>query len=89
METNTGAAVSVMPKQTREKLFPNADLDKSPLKLSTYTAESIPVIGRMEVELAYANYTGHDKLYVVGGNGPSLLDHSWLQHLSWAGQASV
>ena len=31
-------------------------------------------------------YTGHHKLYVVGGNGLSLLGRSWLQHLhlDWA-----
>ena len=86
MEIDTGAAVSVISKQTQERLFPNAHLDKSPLKLSTYTAEAIPVVGQMEVELAYANYTGRHKLYVVGGNGPSLLGCSWLKHLhlNWA-----
>ena len=86
MEIDTGAAVSVISKKTQEKLFPNAHLDKSSLKLSTYTAESIPVVGQMEVELTYANYTGCHKLYVVGGNGPPLLGRSWLQHLQldWA-----
>ena len=86
MEIDTGAAVSLISQTTQEDLFPSARLDKSSLVLRTYTAETIPVLGQMEVEVRYGEYTGHHKLYVVRGKGPPLLGRNWLQHirLDWA-----
>lgn len=86
MEIDTGAAVSLISKTTQEDLFPAARLDKSSLILRTYTAETIPVLGRMEVQVKYGEYTGHHKLYVVRGKGPPLLGRDWLKHLrlDWA-----
>ena len=57
MEIDTGAAVSLISKTTQENLFPAACLDKSPLTLRTYTAEAIPVLGQMEVQVKYGEYT--------------------------------
>ena len=86
MEIDTGAAVSLISQDTKEDLFPSTCLDKSSLILRTYTAETIPVLGQMEVEVKYGGYTGHHKLYVVKGKGPPLLGRNWLQHfrLDWA-----
>ena len=86
MEIDTGAAVSLISQTTQEELFPSARLDKSSLVLRTYTDETIPVQGQMEVEVRYGGYTGHHKLYVVRGKGPPLLGRNWLQHirLDWA-----
>ena len=86
MEIDTGAAVSLISQTTQEDLFPSTHLDKSSLVLRTYTAETIPVLGQMEVEVRYGGYTGHHKLYVVRGKGPPLLGRNWLQHirLDWA-----
>ena len=81
METYTGAAVSLISQTTQEDLFPSTRLDKSSLILRTYTDETIPVQGQMEVEVRYGGYTGHHKLYVVRGKGPPLLGRNWLQHI--------
>ena len=81
MEIDTGVAVSLISKTTRVRMFPAVHLSKSLLTLRTYTAETIPVLGQMEVQVKYGEYTGCDKLYVVGGEGPPLLGRDWLRHL--------
>ena len=44
MEVDTGAAVSLISYKTYQKLFASVPLEKSTIKLSTFAAESIPVI---------------------------------------------
>ena len=43
------------------------------MKLRTYTSDPIHVVGQMTVEVKYQGYTGQHDLYVVSGNGPSLI----------------
>ena len=47
MEVDTGAAVSLMSKTTQKKLFPQAKLQKTTMKLQTYTAEALSVLGTL------------------------------------------
>ena len=44
------------------------------------TAEAIPVLGQMEVQVNYGEYTGRHKLHVVRGKEPPLLGRDWLEH---------
>ena len=81
MEINTGAAVSLISKDVMERLFPNAVLEKSSLVLHTYTADSIPVLGCISVDVLQKSYTGQLKLHVVPGAGPTLLGRDWLRHI--------
>ena len=86
MEIDTGAAVTLISQKTQRKLFPNAILQKPTLTLRTYTAEAIRVIGQMTVTVKHHKFQGKKILYVVSGNGPSLLGRSWLSdiQLDWA-----
>jgi len=81
MEVDTGAAVSLMSEATQKKVFPDAQLQKTSVKLHTYTEESLSVIGTMEVQVRYANYVGQHTLVVVSGNGPTLFGRDWLMHI--------
>ena len=68
MEVDTGAAVSLMSKATQKKLFPQAKLQKTTLRLQTYiTAETLSVLGTLEVLVNYGNYMGKHILVVVNG----------------------
>lgn len=78
MEVDTGAAVTLMAEATQKSLFPNVELQKSTVKLQTYTEESLSVLGTMEVEVRYGSYVGKHILYVVKGSGPSLFGRDWL-----------
>ena len=73
MEVDTGAAVSLMAKNTQRKLFPEAVLEPSQVWLSTYSAEALRVVGAMKVQVHYDSYVGQHLLYVVSGDGPTLL----------------
>ena len=73
MEVDTGAAVSLMAQAIQEKLFPEAILKQSPTRLRTYTGESMKVIGELPVTATYGNESKRLTLYIVPGNGPTLL----------------
>ena len=83
MQIDTGAAVTLISQKTQRKLFPNAILQKPTLTLHTYIAE---VIGQMTVTVKHHQFQGKKIIYVVSGNGPSLLGRSWLSdiQLDWA-----
>ena len=86
MEIDTGAAVSLISKELKDKFFSSVPLTHSTLLLRTYTAESIPVLGKIDVKVQYGTYTGQHTLQVVEGSGPPLLGRDWLKdiHLDWA-----
>ena len=85
MEVNTGAAVSLMSEETQKHLFPKVQLQSPKVRLHTYTAEPLPVLGVLTVQVTYWDYTGMHALYVVRRNGPTLLGWEWLQkiQLDW------
>ena len=85
MEVDTGAAVSLMAENTQRKQFPEAVLEPPQVWLSTYSAEALQVVGAMKVQVHYDSYVGQHLLYVVSGDGPTLLRQDWLQyiHLNW------
>ena len=86
MEVDTGAAVFLMSQTTQKKLFPQAKLQKTTMKLQTYTAESLSVLGTLEVQVRYGNYLGKHTLFIVSGNGPTLFGRDWLMdiRLDWS-----
>ena len=52
----------------------------------TLPKSSSQVLGQMEVEVRYGDYTGLHKLYAIKGKGSSLLGRDWLKDLplDWA-----
>ena len=49
MEVDTGVAVFLMAENTQQKLFPGAVLEPSQVRLSTYLAEALGMVGAMKV----------------------------------------
>ena len=86
MEIDTGAAVSLISRELKDKMFLLVPMTQSTLLLRTYTSEIIPVLGVMNVEVRYGAYISQYILQVVEGNGPPLLGRDWLKHihLGWA-----
>ena len=82
MEVDTGAAVTLMSEEIQKRLFLKVKLQKPKVRLQTYTAEPLPLLGVLTVQVVYRGYTGSYTLYVVQGNGPTLLGHDWLQRLA-------
>ena len=85
MELDTGAAVSVISTETKAKMFPQIQLKDCTLLLTTYSGERLKVAGQISVEVKYGRQMKQLPLYVVIGNGPSLMGRDWLQQirLNW------
>lgn len=85
MEIDTGAAVTLISESTMRSLFPNLHLSTPTMRLRTYTAQPIAVVGQARVEVRYKDYSGSHVLTVVQGKGPALLGRDWLSciKLDW------
>ena len=85
MEIDTGASVSIISADLQQRLFPEVPIDKSQLQLQTYTGETMSVVGQMHANVRYREQEKNLLLYVVAGNGPTLLGRDWLQkiRLDW------
>ena len=85
MELDTGATVSIISTQTKDKLFPQDKLTDSSLILTTYSGEQLVVAGLMFVNVKYGKQQHQLPVYVVKGNGPSLMGRDWFQkiRLNW------
>jgi hypothetical protein len=59
--------------------------------MKTYTGEPMSVLGYLEVQAKYGEQEKDLHLFVVSGNGPSLLGRNWLVHfrLDWAKIARI
>ena len=77
MEVDTGASVSLISKDTYDKLWSNLTtapaIQKSDILLRTYTGEHLDVVRSISVDVHYKEQTAHLPLTVVAGRGPSLL----------------
>ena len=82
MELDTGAAVSIISTKTKAKLFPEEPLVDSSLVLTTYSGEQLQVAGKMLVNVKYGRQQNQLPVYVVKGNGTSLLGRNWLQKIT-------
>ena len=91
MEIDTGAAVSIVSRETWEARLAELPLSKASLSLRTYTSEKMTVLGELAVSVRYGKYIGTHTLYVVEGNGPTLLGRDWLRTipLDWANIKAV
>ena len=85
MELDTGAAVSVISSAAKAKLFPQFKPESTSVILATYTGEKISVLGQIMVDVKYGKQHKQLPLYVVKGDGPSLLGRNWLTeiNLNW------
>ena len=85
MEVDTGAAVSIISEQTKNRLYPMISLKSPSVVLRTYTGEVMSVIGEMTVKLQYKDQSHNLSLVVVKGDGPNLFGRDWLQYfqLDW------
>ena len=91
MEIDTGSALTLISQETFSKLWPQGEapqLEKTSLRLRTYSGEELKVIGRAVVRVGCGGQVVEDLgLVVVGGKGPSLLGRDWLGklQLDWEG----
>ena len=87
MEVDTGASVSVASETSLKTSLgvDKLDLQPSEVSLRTYTGESLPVLGTLEVRVGYGTQEVTLPLVVVQGEGPSLFGRNWMEviRLDW------
>ena len=85
MEIDTGAAFSVISKQTYTEHFSQCSLQSTKANLKTYTSESLVIHGEFTANIKYVSQALDLPIIVAGEDGPSLLGHNWfyLLRLNW------
>lgn len=81
MDVDTGSGVSLIPESIYEESFSLLPVHQSKLKLSSYNASEIKMLGYIIVNVNYKGVTKQLKLYVVPEGGPPLLGRQWLNEL--------
>ena len=84
-EVDTGAAVSLISLETKQKFLKDVQIQETTVSLHTYTSQSIQVVGTMQVQVRYGDHVGEHKLFVIKGVGSTLVGRDWLQdiRLDW------
>ena len=90
-EVDTGAAVTLISEETYRKHFLSKSLQKTSVRLKTYTDNQVHVLGQITVDVSYGTQKGMYTLFVVKGSGTNLLGRDWMRHirLDWKSIAST
>ena len=85
MELDTGSAVSVIGEKKYHEQLRHVPFESTTLQLHTYTGETVKPLGVLSVRVRYGEQSKHLQLYVMKGNGPTLLGREWLHsiRLNW------
>ena len=87
MELDMGASFSVMGDSTLKALLGDSvSITPSDVTLRTYTGEVLPVLGQVDVTVAYESQVFSLPLVIIRGSGVTLFGRSWLEHiqLDWS-----
>uniref|UniRef100_A0A1X7TFY9 CCHC-type domain-containing protein n=1 Tax=Amphimedon queenslandica TaxID=400682 RepID=A0A1X7TFY9_AMPQE len=81
MELDTGVSLSIISEDVFKSLSLRPPLELTSVKSTTYSGESLEILGKVHV---IVNYEGNNctlSVIVVMGSGPYLLGRDWLQEL--------
>ena len=91
MELDTGASLSLISEEVKDKYLPHVPLQPTHIRLQTYTAQSIKVLGKCQVTVKYGVQEKSLVVIVVAGKRPCLFGRNWLKHivLDWSSISHV
>ena len=82
MELDTEASLSIISEETfRSIAQPMDNLQPTDIALTTYTGESLSIMGTYNVQVCYQSQVHTLPLIVVKGHGPSLFGRNWLEKI--------
>lgn len=86
MHLDTGAAISLLSEVSYRKALSHLPLKKTHLQLTTYSGETIPVLGWTHVAVQYGEQRENLPLVVVKADRPALFGRNWLEKikLNWS-----
>lgn len=85
MQLDTGACVSLISEIIYKRSLTHLPLSPCKIPLSTFSGESIPVLGRVLVNVKYEQQVANLPLVIVKGDRPALMGRNWLKtfKLNW------
>lgn len=85
MQVDTGASVSLIPEHIYDEHLKSRPLQPAAIRLSSYTGDTIPVLGKIQVPVKHEGQEWTLPLVVVKGNKTPLLGRNWLRKikLNW------
>ena len=80
---DTGSAVSIISEKKYWALFCHLQLEKTRVKIHTYTGEDVKPERVIHTKANYKNYEVNLPLYVVKDSGRALFGQEWLSVINW------
>ena len=81
MELDTGASVTIIPKSIWTDVLASKPVERTDVKLRSYSGHEIPVIGEAKVQVAYRDQEAVLPVVVTGNDGTVLMGRDWLSVL--------
>ena len=81
MELDTGASVTIIPKSIWTDVFASKPVERTDMKLRSYSGHEIPVIVEAKVQVAYRDQEAVLPVFITRKDGPVLMGHDWLSVL--------
>ena len=81
MELDTGASVTIIPKSIWSDVLASKPVERTDVKLRSYSGHEIPVIGEAKVQVAYRDQEAVLPVVITGNDGSVLMGHDWLSVL--------
>ena len=73
MELDTGASVTIIPKRIWTNVLASKPVERTDVKLRSYSGHEIPVIGEASVQVAYRDQEAVLPVFITGNDGPVLM----------------
>ena len=80
-EIDTGAGRTILPEHIYREKLKHIPLERTEITLKTYSGEKLTVIGKFLVKLRHEEIEVEEYIYVVDGNGPTLLGRDMLSKI--------
>ena len=81
MELDTVASVTIIPKSVLSDILAAKPLQRTDVKLRSYSGHEIPVVGEAKVQVSYGNQQACLPVIVTARDGPVLMGRNWLSVL--------
>ena len=81
MELDIGASVTIIPKSVWTDALASKPVERTDIKLCSYSAHEISVIGEAKVQVAYRDQKAVLPIVITGNDGPVLMGRDWLSVL--------
>ena len=81
MELDTGASVTIIPKSMWTDVLASKPVERTDIKLRSYSGHEISVIGEARVQVANRDQKAVLPVVITGNDGPVLMGRNWLSVL--------